>query len=224
MARLRCVFMVAVSLLLGGWTQALAVDTASYFPLSEGRAWIFDREILLISGKNHAFAAATGLELCQASALDTTIYMDNGLQGVRVLGTYDREAGQLNDWSTSPGVLATANMDVGQSVSSTLPGGVSVKSTLDGMENVTLPAGNFPDTLRFTLDIHDGSCTYRERIWVARSIGYIKLERASETPSNCSSCFLTCGSFNADYTSVVSRVQPLVTAVRAARSVVIIPQ
>lgn len=224
MARLRFVFMVAVSLLLGSWSQALAVDTASYFPLNEGRAWIFDSEILLMSGKNHAFAAATGQELCQATALDTTIYLDNGLQGVRVVGMYDRDTGQLNDWSTSPGVLATAKMDMGQSVSSTLPDGVSVKSTLEGVDNVTLPAGNFPDTLRFVVEINDGNCTYQERIWVARNTGYVKLERVSETPHNCNSCFLTCGSFNADYSAVVSRVQQLVTAVRPARSVVIIPQ
>lgn len=223
MVRLRCGLMIAVSLLLGSWTQALAVDTASYFPLSEGRAWIFDREILLMSGKNHSFASVTAQELCQASVLDTTLYMDNGLHGVRIVGTYDRASGQFNDWSTSPAVLAPANMDVGQSVSSTLPDGVRVKSTLDGRENVTGPAGNFPDTLRFVIDINDGNCTYQERIWVARNTGYVKLERVSETPRNCNGCFLTCGSFNADSSLVVSRVQQLDTTVKPARSVVIIP-
>lgn len=80
-------------------------------------------------------------------------------------------------------VLLPKEMKVGDSWVTSLDSGGKVTHTFEGLYDITVPAGTFSDCLKIKVDV-DGD--YTEIFWYAKNVGWVKVERISETsPDGC---------------------------------------
>jgi len=182
-----------------------AYTMADYWMFNAGNVWIYDRDLFAMGSDTHTFGTYTGNifimaceEYCGAQA-----YIYTGAEGISIVGFYDFESGQQIDISASPIKLADAEMSVNDSVSTAIPAGVidenaiSITITLEAVETVAVHAGTFDNALRLKIFIDDGVGTYTEKIWLAKGVGMVQMNRVSET-NNTPGCFFTCGSLYCD--------------------------
>ncbi len=181
---------------------AHAYNMSDYWAFNEGNVWVYDRDLQLMGSDTHIFSLYTGRQFIQMTGFfDNQPYIYSGTEGVMAVGMYISDTQQFVDLSANPIKLSNAEMSIGESVSNNIPAGVidddaiSITVTLEAVENVTVPAGTFSDTLRMKVFVNDGTGTYTEHIWLAKNVGAVKIYRVSET-NNTPGCFFTCGSYD----------------------------
>jgi hypothetical protein len=203
---------------------------ADYWSLHEGDAWIFDRDIHLFTSETHVFAKYTGRMWASARTYcENRGYLYQGPEGILMVGLFDAENNQFFDLSNTPLKLAGAEMSLGESITSnlTIDGPVSFTVTLEAAEEVTVPAGVFKDALRVNIFVNDSVGTYTLKVWLAKGVGLVKIQRVSET-GGTDGCFLDCGTFDCRTgETVVQRVISLTSYVKSGgtnrNKVVIVP-
>lgn len=187
--------------------SAKAFDMSEYWPLKPGTVWILDYETLIVRTATHQFEHYEGTQFIIGSTYCTGlcgqhVYVYSGPEGILAVGIY--EEGNLIDLSATPLKIANKEMDINDEFSSTVPPGVldendaiTLTVKLLGQEDVTVPMGTFENTLvlRLTMD-DDPDSHYIEKLWLAKNVGPVKIERVSESPLNHEGCFLTCGCFD----------------------------
>lgn len=196
--------------------SAKAFDMTEYWPIKAGTVWTLDHEILILGAKTHQFTFFEGKQLVMASSYCHDIcgqhaYLYSGPDGLLGVGLY--ENGQMIDLSATPLKIAEKEMSIGQTVVTTIPAGVlddedpiTLTVTLLAQEGITVPAGTFSDTLVLRLRIDDDpESHYIEKLWLAKDVGPVKIERVSESPVNHEGCFFTCGCYDEE-TGIVLRV------------------
>lgn len=197
--------------------SAKAFDMIEYWPTRPGTVWMLDHEILIVGAKTHQFASFKGRQFVMVSSYCYGIsgqqyaYLYTGPEGLLGVGLY--EGGQLIDLSATPLKIAEQEMDISQTVVTIIPAGVlddedsiTFTVTLLAHEGVTVPAGTFDDTLVLQVRVDDGPGShYIEKLWLAKNVGPVKIERVSESPPNHEGCFLTCGCYD-DEGGIVVRV------------------
>lgn len=196
-------------------SSSFAFQMADYWPIKAGNLWIFDNEIITCSSNTKKFGQYNarkmffGSDFC-GDLCGNHLYFYLGSEGLLLVSTYDD--GDSNDFSATPIKLFSAEMQIGQSVTSTIPATtldpdqLTIIATLLGKETITVPAGTFTDTLVLDLFVDDSPTSeYREKLWLAKGVGPVKIERVNETPTNHEGCFFSCGSFNSDTEIIVQR-------------------
>jgi len=214
-------------------SSSFAFQMADYWPIKAGNLWIFDNEILTISsntqtvGPYNASKMFFGSSYC-GDLCGNHIFFYLGSAGLLGVSVYDD--GDYVDFSATPIKLFVAEMAIGESVTSTVPAGVldpdpfTLTATLLSQEAITVPAGTFTDTLVLELFAADTPTSqYKEKLWLAKGVGPIKIERVEESPSNHEGCFFSCGSFNFDSGIVVQRVIQLEDFFSQRKGAVVIP-
>lgn len=186
-----------------------AFDMSDHWPIKAGAAWIADHDIFVAGTTSYEFGNLTGQQIFSASTYcddgpcgQNYFYMHSGEGGLLILGVY--KDGTLTNLSANPLILAPADMDIGDAVSSTVPAGgidpvnqTTFTATLLTQETITVPAGTYQDALVLQLEISEAPGTeFVEKLWLARNVGPVRIERVSETPANNDGCFFTCESFN----------------------------
>jgi hypothetical protein len=175
---------------------------ADYWAIKAGQVGIYDQEIIVVGPETKTFGPYSGREYLQADDYSgDQAFVYTGPAGVMVVGFYDSETSSYVDISAYPLVISKAQMNVGETISSTVPPGVfdpdygSVFTiTLVQEESITVPAGTFSNSLKLKVYVQEGDGrTYTEYIWLVRDIGPVQMFRESET-NNYDGCFLTCGS------------------------------
>lgn len=182
--------------------SAGAYTMSDYWMLNEGSIWVYDRDMQLMGADTHAFSTYTGRQFIQLSSFyDSYAYIYSGSEGVMAVGMFSYENQQFIDLSATPIKISNAEMNIGDSVTNNIQAGViddsaiSMTFALEAVENVTVPAGTFNDTLKIRVTINDGTGIYVEHIWLAKNVGPVKMYRVSET-NNTPGCFFTCGSYD----------------------------
>nr|WP_320012388.1 hypothetical protein [uncultured Desulfobulbus sp.] len=178
----------------------------------------YDHNLFAVGADTHTFGSYSGQAFIDAREYDELVlFAYSGINGILIIGSYTPATQEYNDFPAVPFQIASGTMHVGDTVSSHTPAGengepeITINSTLEKLEDITVPAGNFSNTLKIKLEIHGGGGDYIENIWLAQGIGIVKIERASESPENYDGCLFTCGSFQDDI--VQSRVINLVNYV-----------
>jgi len=198
--------------------SAEAFDMTEYWPIRPGTVWMLDHEIFILSAKTHQFDPFAGKQLvmvssfCHGTCGGQHAYLYSGPEGLLGVGLY--EGGQMIDLSATPLKIAGKEMSIDQTVVTTIPAGViddedpvTLTVTLVAQEDVAVPAGTFKDTLVLRLRIDDDPGShYIEKLWLAKNVGPVKIERVSEFPENHEGCFFTCGSQDEDTGHMVHRV------------------
>jgi hypothetical protein len=196
---------LAVSFMMNSAVMAATSYTiAEYFPFTGGNVWFYDRDIFIVGTETLAFGQYDGRAMYNASEL----YSEHGFfhfgnDGWRLVGLQGYVDGFTLDLSDTPVVMANAEMEVGQSITSTIPAGkldddeITLRSTLVSVQTVNVPAGTFQDCLKFEMEVTDSPGTvYTENLWLAKGVGIVKAYRKSETPFDNDGCLWTCGSFS----------------------------
>jgi hypothetical protein len=207
-----------------------AYRMADYWSFNEGNIWFYDRDFYVVGSETHNFTNYTGRLSTNArsSCDDYHGYIYIGPEGILMVGMYSSKDNQWVDISATPIKLANKEMNIGESVATTIPAGgineheVSFTITLEAVETVEVPAGTYNNALRLKVFIVDGVGTYTEKIWLAKGVGAVQMHRVSET-NNTPGCFFTCGSFNCNEDVVESRYIKLKSFTKGKRGVVVIP-
>jgi hypothetical protein len=202
---LSLLIIVIISMIGYGEDNAHAYTMADYWSLDAGDVWVFDRDIQIFTSETHVFEKYTGRMWASARMYcENRAYFYQGPEGILMLGLYNAENNQFKDLSNTPLKLASAEMNLGESITSTaiLEGPVTFTITLEGVENVTVPAGSFADTLRVNIFVSDTDGTYTLKVWLAKGVGTVKVQRVSET-GGTTGCFLDCGAFDCKTGDVV---------------------
>ena len=188
--------------------SSFAFHMADYWPAKAGNVWKYNVEIVAISSNTQTFGSYNARRLYFGSTncgdlCGNHVYFYLGSEGLLVVSAYDD--GDTADFSATPLKLFEAEMQIGDSVISTVPAGVldpdefTLTATLLRQEGITVPAGTYTDTLVLELVADDSDNTwYREILWLAKGVGPVKIQRVDESPTNHEGCFFTCGAFNLD--------------------------
>jgi hypothetical protein len=215
-------------------SSSFAFQMAEYWPIKAGNLSIFDNEILATGSNTQTFGAYNAHKMFFGSTFCGTLcgghfYFYLGAEGLLGVSVY--EDGGSVDFSATPIKLFTAEMQIGESVISTVPAGVldddplSFTATLLAEETIIVPAGTFTDTLVLELFVVDSPTSqYTEKLWLAKGVGPVKIERVSELPTTThEGCFFTCGSFDLGTENVVQRVIELEDFFSQRKGAVVIP-
>jgi len=212
------IVVISITMLIGfvaSVTPSLAFDMTKYWPVKAGTVWIYDRDLFIMGSKTHTFTNYTGTQLINGSGFcdvvcGTYFYFYSGPEGL--LGVGLNFGDQTIDLLDTPLKFASADMSINDVIITTIPAGriddapITFTVTLVGQETVTVPAGQFYNTLVLQIRVDDSPVThYIERLWLAEGIGPVKLQRVSESPLNHEGCLFSCGSFDFDTETVVQR-------------------
>jgi len=196
--------LVLFVLLLSSSTALYAFTMSEYFPLTAGNSWIFGRTFFLVSSEIHDFSGKTEKHFLDAKNYNDILYLHDTDGTVSIVGSKEGD-GPIIDVSDTPGILVSAEMNVGDNVVSVIPAGkfgpnsITITSTLVQLEpTLTVPAGTFTNTLKIQLVIDEVTYSYTENIWLAKNIGPVKITRGSYTPHD-GACLFTCGCFDFDF-------------------------
>jgi len=229
MTRKYCVMSILIGMIIVVYAiPSHAYTMADYWAFNKGNIWVYDRGFQVMGTETHTFEYYTGRQFLQSRVCDSHAYIYSGPAGVMVVGMYSQDTNQFVDYSATPLKASDAEMNIGESVTSTIPAGVieddaiSSTITLEAVETVTVPAGTFNNTLRLKVFINDGLGTYTEKIWLAKGVGAVQMYRVSET-NNTSGCFMTCGSHFCDNNIVEERYIKLNSFIKGKKGVVVIP-
>jgi hypothetical protein len=197
----RIFFVLSIVITLAGLFSkpCFAVQSAEYYPVVEGSIYVYDKELYVMTGETRQFGQYTGRLMMNASCLcDFSIFIYSGPDGIIGLGLHHNSSGAVIDLSANPIIMANPNMEVGDTVTSTIPAAalgaatdtqvtVTLQSSTD---TVTVPAGTFTNTLRIRIVFNEDEGSYTETIWLAKGIGVVQMYRNyAETLG----CFYTCG-------------------------------
>jgi len=182
-------------------TPLLAFDMTKYYPLKPGTVWIFDRDHSVVGSKTHAFNYYTGIQILSGDGTGEYIYYYSGPEGI--LGVGLQFGDTFIDLEDTPLKLASADMSINEEIVTIIPAGridndpITFTVMLVDQETITVPAGQFVDTLVLQIRIDDSPAThYIEKVWLAEGVGPVKYERVSESPFNHEGCLYTCRSFD----------------------------
>ena len=168
----------------------------NYLPLNPGNQWVYTTGNRIVL--NETYISSNG---CSGIRFGSTTYefdmfMQNGDKGLLVNAEIDRDDDRFFQFNP-PLVLINAEMEIGNTIyqsfiwpdlSSTL-----FATTLEGIEPLTVPSGQYV-TLRFLIEIEDvGKCTYKTYVWFAKDIGIVKIVRTGANPIDCGGCIFVCG-------------------------------
>jgi parallel beta-helix repeat protein len=186
----------------GGQVQfGLTVQTAPYFPIDSGDFWTYQ-------GDGHSFTRTVLPGTVTIGGQATKVFQDdngsinyfsNDSAGIRLHRQFqpDAEIGlrspvDLEVTFSPPIVLANATMAVGQTVVSNgtattnklprvgvLTLGYSSSFTVQGFENVTVPAGSF-EAVKLQGSVNVGGDVVSETLYLVKNIGVVKLIDTSE--------------------------------------------
>lgn len=214
-------------------SSAFAFQMADYWPIKAGNVWIFNSEIMILSSKTQTFGQYDarqmffGVDFC-GDLCGNHMYFHLGSEGLLTVSVYDD--GDSVDISSTPIKIFLAEMQIGQSVTSTIPAGVldpeqfTLTATLLSEETITVPAGTYTNTLVLELFADDSPTSeYTEKLWLAKGVGPVKIERVSETPANHEGCFFSCSAFNLDTGIIVQREIKLDDFFSQSKGAVVIP-
>ena len=183
-------------------TSYASYTMADYWAFNEGNVWVYDRDLQVMGTETYTFSQYVGKQFLQINGFYSNHpYVYSGSEGVLGVGMYIVDTQQFIDLSENPIKFSDAEMDIGESVTHTIPAGViddhaiSFTITLEASETVTVPAGTYNNALRIKIEIEDGLGIYTEQIWLAKNVGMVKMYRVSET-NNTPGCMFTCGSFD----------------------------
>lgn len=216
-------------------SSSFAFQMADYWPIKAGNVWIFDNEIMAFSSKTQTFGQYNarkmvfGVDFC-GDLCGNHMYFYLGSEGLLLVSL--NEDGSSVNLSATPIKLFSAEMQLGQSIISSVPAGVldpesdqlTFTATLLNEQTIAVPAGTFTDTLVLELLVDDSSTSeYREKLWLAKGVGPVKIERVNETPEEHEGCFFSCGSFNQDNGTIVQREIKLDDFFNQRKGVVVVP-
>jgi hypothetical protein len=177
----------------GGGGGATTYQTAEYFPLGQGDTWTY-----LEDGQNYSTTTVSGTEVINGTTAkkmledsgDYTL-MTSDSNGITYYKVYEVDESGWEQFTFSPpgayipGEVSVGNKYTGTSTlnytnseGSSLTGTVSIEVTLQGTENVTVPAGTFNDCLKFSIKriMSSGQLTesYEGTLWLAKGVGRVK--------------------------------------------------
>lgn len=212
MKRIGITFSVLVVSIFMYVSFSYGFSMSDYWAFTEGNTLVYDRELIVVGPETRAFGPYIGREYVMGSEYhNNKAFIYTGPEGALMVGLYNRESGSYVDLSASPIKIASAQMNLGETISTTIPIGVFdpysatvITMTLKQVESLTVPAGTFNDCLRLEITIQEAPGNYTEHIWLAEGIGPVQMYRVSET-NGTNGCFLTCGSLNNDTGQVAER-------------------
>lgn len=205
---------------------------ADYWAINAGQVGIYDQGIIVTGPETKTFGPYSGRDYIMVSDEYTgnQYFVYAATAGVMLVGLYDNETNSYVDISANPLVFSKAQMNVGETINSTVPPGVFDPNngtvftvTLVQEESITVPAGTFSNSLKLKVYVQEGAGkTYTEYIWLVKNIGPVQMFRESET-NNYDGCFLTCGWERSGerYTKLKSYILADKTVVSAPKVVVI---
>lgn len=200
-----------------------------YWAIKEGHIGIYDRDLIVHGLETRSFGPYTGREYLMAIGYsDSQPFVYVGAEGLLFVGLLDKESSSYIDLSAYPIVISESQMNLGDTVTSTVPAGIlettemSFTVTLLSQEDVTVPAGIFVDCLKLQFEIHGDGGVYIEHVWLAKGVGVVQMYRVSETTNN-SGCFFTCGSVDYCSDQIIERYTKLKGYVRGGKGVVVLP-
>lgn len=191
---------------------AHAFNMLEYFPLQTGNLWEYDRDLFVVSSETATLGGDEANYFISAREFyDGSFFIRADSDGIAVVGLRE-ETGSILDLSSYPVTIATAEMDIGDGIQSIIPANVlepgapsvTITSTLIAVTSVTVPAGTFDSTLNLRIVVDESAYSYTERLWLAKSIGIVKIQKGSFT-SNDGSCLFSCGCFDDDFDIVEDR-------------------
>ena len=223
-------FILAGIFIVGNVFSAHAYTMADYWSFGEGDIWIYDRDFIAIGKETHSFGTYNGKEYLEAREYcKGHFYINVGPDGILFVGIYSLKNDQFINLSATPIKLSDVDMNVGDSYEQNFPAGVldivaiRYTFTLEAVETVTVPAGTFNNTLRMQIVIEaDGIGVATEKVWLAKGIGAVQMQRVSET-NNYLGCIMTCGSYNCDGDAVDERYIQLRSYIKGRKGAVVIP-
>ena len=201
MKRVSIVWCFLVMIFFSNVPSGYGYSMADYWAIKAGQVCIYDQEIIVVGPETKTFGPYSGREYLQANDYSgNQAFVYTGSAGVLVVGLYDSDSSSYVDISAHPIVMSKAQMNIGETISSTIPPGVFDPNngivftiTLVQEESITIPAGTFSNSLKLKVYVQEGAGqTYTEYIWLVKDIGPVQMFRASET-NNSEGCFLTCG-------------------------------
>ena len=171
--------------LLGDQEILLKTSTyqiADYFPMAG--SWETDQRTLFMGIKDRDLDGVIAKELMDTSSPEAR-YWTCDENGLRNRGGYDPNVEMgIDDLffiESTPIVFAKASVEIGDKSVTTIDdddGTTYISVLLDGIEDITVPAGTFRDCLRFKATLwnpgqNEGDNGY-ETIWLARNVGFVK--------------------------------------------------
>ena len=162
-----------------------------YYPLAVGNLWNYDDGKQEVTAKN--MDAYTIIDTGSCNEGDQLIFTndENGLQLIGVVGlTF-----------SAPIKYANKYAKVGDELTSTfniVEEGKSLKALVRfiGVESVDVPAGYFPECLKFSQEIDVGEANddyHKTYLWFAKDIGIVKMERYDFQPPESQGCIMCLG-------------------------------
>jgi hypothetical protein len=175
--------------------EGTVFTTSEYYPLGQGDTWNY-----LYDGDYYGTLTVSGTETIEGVAASKVMepsgdyeLMTSDTNGITIYKNYEAED---DGWSqmifSPPGSYAPGAIVVGttyagtstfnytRSDGSSLTGTVTVETTLEGVDNVTVPAGTFNDCLKLNItriiSAPELSYTssYEGTMWLAKGVGKVK--------------------------------------------------
>lgn len=186
------------SLSFSAWA---AYDLQDYYPLAQGNAWTYyalqwspgsrkeaEVEIQRI-GLQETINGVSTWRQERTEPNETSPEYENvawSEEGLFIYRRAEKDNGILSvETCATPLMLLPRQMDVGDSRQSSFSCGGdmqgTVTHTLQGIENVSVEAGNFTDCLKMHLDIRGAGWTSDEAWWLCRDVGQVKSTTTEET-------------------------------------------
>jgi hypothetical protein len=170
----------------------------NYFPLDPNNRWKYTTGNRFILDNTQTCTSGYSGILYGSNDYEFDSYIQNCEHGLLFAGCQYHEDG-LEDGGIQLEFIPS-EMQMGQTVSKSLPPSnyydwaFTLDTKLVGLETVTVPAGTFNNTLKIELLIAhwDGSCSYKETLWLAKGIGPVKIHRTDANPSDCLGCVFIC--------------------------------
>jgi hypothetical protein len=172
----------------GGGAATQEFQAVAFFPLTS--SWETDNWTLFIDERQHDVNGTMTKAMVDTSE-PTVFYWTCDDDGLRLHRFIDDDEGPLDlsppiliaaavakvgdRWEDTYTVKTEAGIDLGQ---------IKVTSEIVGIEDVSVPAGNFADCFKIEvaeLDIDDDSLLWKETWWLAEGVGLVKIVYSPES-------------------------------------------
>lgn len=184
---------------------------SDYFPVKAGNRWVYTTGERYFTDEFYTNAQGQRGILYATDTYEYEPFLIAG-QGATTVSQYERRQNDSRELVEFPMALEfiPENMKIGESYN-TLFFTIKITTTLESEENIVVPAGEFK-TIKYKITITDNEdgYSYDTYIWLAKGIGFIKIDRESLLPPK-DGCLLVCRPDN-DF-SIVNQPAELVSAV-----------
>lgn len=170
----------------------------NYLPLEPGNQWIYTTGDRIVLNETYTSNGYSGIKFA-TTTYDNDTFMQNRERGLLANAKKSHSDNQIFEFNP-PIVFIKGEMRIGESVnqSFTWPdlSTTLFETTLEGIETITVPSGEY-QTLKFLIKTEDvGEGTYNTYFWFAKGIGIIKIVRTNSVPPDNDGCMFICHETN----------------------------